>query len=176
MTTMQLTDLQKLTKPYADVRGQLAEIVTEVKREQDAILRKKLPVIRELVARAAERESNLRAAIEGNSQLFIKPRTVVFHGIKIGLQEGKDGIEFDEADKVLTLIREHYGDDAVGLIHVIESPDKKMLRDLPDEELKKLGCQRVNPGDEVVIRPTDTNVDKIVTPLLKDATDTQKAA
>jgi hypothetical protein len=168
---MQLTELQRLTKPYADVRGQLAEVVTEVKREQDSILRKKLPVIRELVARANERESNLRAAIEGNPDLFIQPRTVVFYGIRIGLQKGKGGIEFDDADKVLKRIRDHYGADALGLIHVTEKPDKRMLADLPVEDLKKLGCTVVNTADEVVIRPTDTNVDKIVTALLQDATE-----
>jgi hypothetical protein len=172
--TMNLPDIQRLTKPYADARGQLAEVVTEVKREQDAILRKKLPVIRELVARAAEREANLRAGIEGNPDLFVQPRTQVFHGVKVGLQKGKGGIEFDDADKVLELIHKNYGDEALGLIHVVETPDKKMLADLPVEELKKLGCTVVNTGDEVVIRPTDTNVDKIVTALLKDASENGK--
>jgi hypothetical protein len=171
---MNLPDLQRLTKSYADVRGQLTEVVTELNREIETLKRMRLPTIRDLVARAAERESKLSAAIEGNAELFIKPRTVVFHGIKIGFQEGKDVIEFDDADKVLKLIREHYGEDAIALIHVTETPDKKILRDLPDEDLKKLDCRRVNPGNEVVIRPTDTNVDKIVTALLKDATDAQK--
>lgn len=170
---MTLTDLQPLTKACADVRGQLAAIVTELNSTIEAAKRKKMAVIRELVSRYADRESALRAVIEKNPQLFITPRTVVFHGIKIGLQKGKGGIEFDDPDKVLTRIRAEYGDDAIGLIHVVETPDKKMLADLPADELKKLGCTVVNTGDEVIIRPTDTNVDKLVTALLKSATETE---
>jgi hypothetical protein len=166
---MIISDLQRLTKPYADARGQLAEIVTELNRDIEALKRRQMPVIRQLVARAAEHESNLRAAIEAHQDLFIQPRTVVFHGIKLGLQKGKGGIEWDDADKVLARIHAEYGDDANGLIHIAETPDKKMLADLPADELKKLGCRLVNTGDEVIVRPTDTGVDKIVSALLKDA-------
>lgn len=167
---MTLTDLQRPTKLYADARGRLAEVVTEVKREQEAALRKKLPVIRELQARAAEHESNLRAAITAHPNLFIQPRTVVFHGVKIGYQKGKGGIEFDDADKVLERIRAEYGTGSE-LIHVTETPDKRMLADLSGDELKKLGVRVTNDGDEVIIRPIDTDVDKIVAALLKSATE-----
>lgn len=166
---MILSDLQRLTKPYADARGQLADIVTKLNRDIETLKRGKMTVIRQLVARAAEHESNLRAAIDSHKDLFIQPRTVVFHGIKIGLQKGKGGIEFDDPDKVLARIRAEYGDDADGLIHKVETPDKKMLADLPADDLKKLGCTVINTGDEVVIRPTDIGVDKIVTALLRDA-------
>jgi hypothetical protein len=37
--------------------------------------------------------------------------------------------------------------------------------------LKKLGCTVRDTGDEVVIKPVDGDVDKIVRALLKDATE-----
>ena len=168
---MNLTELQSLTKRFADARGQLTAVVTELNNSIEAAKRKKLAAIRELVSRAAGHESELRSAIEANPQLFITPRTVVFHGIKVGMQKGKGGIEFDDPDSVLERIRKEYGSDAIGLIHVVETPDKKMLADLAADELKKLGCTLVGTDDEVVIRPTDTEVDKIVTALLKSATE-----
>lgn len=170
---MQLSDIEKLTKQFSLARGQLAGVVSELNRKIEDLKKSALPDIRELVKRAAERESHLRTAIEGNPNLFIQPRTAVFHGIKVGLQKGKGGIEFDDADKVLERIRAQYGKEAGDLIHITESPDKKMLADLPVDELKKLGCRVVNTGDEVVIRPTDTDVDKIVNALLKSATETE---
>jgi hypothetical protein len=169
---MNLTDLQSLTQPYANARGQLANVVVELNDAIEALKRKKLPMIKDLVARAAEREAKLRAAIESAPQLFEQPRTVIFHGIKIGLQKGKGGIEFDDPDKVLALIRKNFTEDeAAVLIRSVETPDKTMLKDLPVSELKKIGCTVGNTGDEVVIRPVDTAVDKIVNALLKAATE-----
>jgi hypothetical protein len=167
---MLLTDLQILTKPYADARGQLAAVVTELNDCIESLKRKKMPAIKELVARAAEREAKLRAGIEGAPELFVQPRTVIFHGIKIGFQKGKGGIEFDDPGKVVDLIRKNFTEaEGEALIRIIEEPDKKMLALMPVADLKKIGCTVGNTADEVVIRPTDTAVDKIVTALLKAA-------
>jgi hypothetical protein len=171
---MNLTDLQSLTKPYADARGQLAAVVTELNDCIESLKRKKLPIIKELVARAAEREGNLRAGITSAPQLFEQPRTVIFHGIKIGLQKGKGGIEFDDPGKVVDLIRKNFTEEeAEALIRTIEEPDKKMLALMPVADLKRIGCTVGNTADEVVIRPTDTGVDKIVNALLKAAVETK---
>ena len=51
----------------------------------------------------------------------------------------------------------------------MESPDKKMLAELPVNELKKLGCTVADTGDVVVIKPTDSEIEKAVAALLKDA-------
>jgi hypothetical protein len=172
---MLLSDLQSLTKPYADARGALAHVVTELNDCIESLKRKKMPVIKDLVARAAEREANLRAGIAAAPELFTEPRTVIFHGIKIGLQKGKGGIEFDDADKVVALIRKNFTEaEGEALIRITEEPDKKMLAELSVAELKKIGCTVGNTGDEVVIRPTDTGVDKIVNALLKAATENGK--
>ena len=43
-------------------------------------------------------------------------------------------------------------------------------------ELKKVGCTVVDAGDAVVIKPTDSEVDKLVDTLLKGATETEAEA
>jgi hypothetical protein len=61
------------------------------------------------------------------------------------------------------------------LIKTTKKPIKKALEDLDVGALKRIGCRVVETGDEIVIKPADSEVDKIVTALLADAIDEQEA-
>jgi hypothetical protein len=175
---MPLTEIEFHTKAFAGVHSDLSDLIRDLNDEIDRAKRKRLADIKRLVARCAEKHSTLKAAIEAEPDLFVKPRTYVFHGVKVGLQKGKGGIEWDDADRVVELIHKTFKDDAPGLLHITEKPDKEMLEKLPAADLKKLGCTIVDAGDIVVIKPTDSEVDKVVNALLKDAVDdaSQEAA
>ena len=67
-------------------------------------------------------------------------------------------------------------DDAIAYIRTTDAPDKKMLAELPVNELKKLGCTVADTGDVVVIKPTDSEIEKAVAALLKDAVEGEVAA
>ena len=164
-----LTDIELLTKTFADEHGQLAGIVGDMDAEFEKIKRKYLGALRAAVGRTAKAKLTLHTAIAGSPALFDKPRTQIFHGVKVGFQKGKGGIEFADADKVCALIRKTFGDDAIAYIRTTDAPDKKMLAELPVNELKKLGCTVADTGDVVVIKPTDSEIEKAVAALLKDA-------
>jgi hypothetical protein len=169
-----LDDVQKFTKDFADEHDRLAKIVSDLNAESAALQRKYLPTIRAAVGRTAQARLTLFTAIEGSKNLFEKPRTQIFHGVKVGFMKGKGGIEIEDEDKTLALIRKTYGKDADAFILTKEVPDKKMLSDLTVTELKKLGCTVGDTGDKVVIRPTDSEIEKTVAALLKDATETEE--
>ena len=57
------------------------------------------------------------------------------------------------------------------MINVTETPIKKAIEQLSVSDLKKIGCLVTDAQDEVVIKATDTEVDKLVTALLKGATE-----
>ena len=169
---MTLDQIESITKTYADSHGELAEKVQSLTDQIEALKRRHLPAIKRAVERAAEHKAALAAAVASTPALFAKPRTVIFHGIKVGLQKGKGGITFADADRVVQLIHKHYPEDEAGaLLHVTEKPDKDALGKLPVAELKKLGCEIEDAGDAVVIKPAAGEVDKIVNALLKGATD-----
>ena len=164
-----LSDIEKLTQTFSAGHDVLAGIVSELSAETEALRRHFLPRIRKAVAATAQAKLILHSAIEQSPALFEKPRTQIFHGVKVGFQKDKGGIEFEDADKVLALIHKIFGDDALAYIRTVESPDKKMLAELPVNELKKLGCTVADTGDQVVIKPTDSEVEKTVAALLKGA-------
>jgi len=173
-----LPEIDSLTRAFADAHAELADLVAQMNDEIERAKRKRLPEIKRLVARASEKHNALKAGIESSEDLFVKPRTYVLHGIKLGFKKGKGGIQFSDADRVVELVHKYYDSDrAALLLRTFEEPDKDALAKLTAAELKKLGCEIADAGDQVVIKPTDSEVDKIVNALLKDAMeDTAQAA
>lgn len=170
MTTT-LSHIETECRLYALAREALASEVTTLNDEIEKLKRARLGRIKQLVARAGERHASLKAAIEEAPGLFVKPRTVQFHGIKAGYQKGKGGLAIADEDKTIEKIHDLYGDEATEYLHVTEKPDREALTKLPADALKKLGVHIVNATDEVLIKPTDSAVDKIVNALLKEATE-----
>lgn len=169
----QLTDIEPSAKAYAEARAKVAEIVTQLNDGIEALKRSHMPALKRAITRAAEKHDQLKQLIEANPALFVKPRTVIYHGVKIGLKQGSGGITFDDADQVVRLIKKHFPEQADVLVITTEKPSKDALRNLTVAELKKVGCNAVEAGDQVVIKPTDSEVDKLVDTLLKGATETE---
>jgi len=165
---MNLGEIEKQTKEYSDARATLAGRVGELNEAIDALKRRALPLIKHAVAAAMEKKSRLEAGIQGKPELFRSPRTVVLFGIKIGMQKVRTGIGWEEDDQVVKLIRKHFPEQAETLIKTKETPVKSALNLLTVAELKKVGVSVTEGGDQVVIKATDTEVDKLVAKLLEE--------
>jgi hypothetical protein len=169
MTT--LIEIDTRAKLYADARENLASIVSELNAGIEACKRRAIPDIKRAIARAANHHDQLRTLIDGAPELFVKPKSRTLHGIKLGYQKGKGKIEFDDADKVVRLIKKYFPEQADVLIATTEKPAKDALNGLTADQLKKLGINVVEGGDAIFIKPADSSVDKLVDALLKEATD-----
>lgn len=165
-----LAEIERSAKHYAEAREHLAGIVATMNEGIETIKRDHMKRLKKAVNEAAERHDALKALIETAPGCFIKPRSVIFHGIKLGFQKGKGKIEWDDADQVVRLIKKHYPEQADVLIATSERPAKEALANLTAAELKKLGISVTDGGDAVFIKPADSAVDKMVDALLKDAT------
>jgi 2-methylisocitrate lyase-like PEP mutase family enzyme len=156
-------------KRYADERSVLAGHVTDFNLSLEQLRQKHLPHIRAAVSRCADLQAVLQAQIEARPDLFVKPRTMTLHGIKLGFQKGKGKLVIENAAKIVERIRALFSKaKADTLIKVKESPDKTALAKLDVKELKKLGVSIVATGDAVFIEAADTEVDKFVATLLEE--------
>lgn len=164
-----MNEIEARTKVYADARSKLAEVVSTLQEGLDALKKDNLPRIRRQVQRLAELEADLKALIEQAPDLFVKPKTVVLHGVKVGFEKGKGAILFDDEDKVVQLIEKRLPDLAEQLVKTTKKPLKGGLAQLTVQQLKSIGCTVEEAGDQVVIRAVDKDVDKLVTALLKGA-------
>ena len=169
-----LDGIEKSAKGYAELRSTLAVVVQELNDKLEKLKRERMPVIKRLVERAAERHAELEELIAANRELFAKPRTVTLHGIKCGLRKNEGSIEFDDVEAVIAKIKQQLANPA-GFIHVTEKPNKEALAGLPAGELKKLGCWICDTGDVIVIKPVDGEVERAVGALFKAESDSRNA-
>lgn len=168
---MSMSDIERRAKALAEYRERLAALVSTLNAGIEALQREQLPAIRRAVNSVAERHDQLRACIEENPGLFVKPKTVVLHGVKLGYQKGKGSIEFDDAEQLIKLIKKHHPESVDVLIAVKETPVKDALVQLSAQELKRLGVTVEGTSDVVLIKFADSSVDKAVKALLKAAVD-----
>ena len=125
MPTMK--EIEASTKVYAEARTKLAEVVTTLQDGLEALKKDNLPRIRRQVQRLAELEAQLKALIDQAPDLFVKPKTVVLHGVKVGFEKGKGAILFDDEDKVVQLIEKRLPDLVEQLVKTTKKPLKGCL-------------------------------------------------
>jgi len=169
--------VNKRAEDYAAERDRLCLLVETLERQVEDVKRQALPDIRDAVRRTSEAHDRLRAAIETHPELWEgKRRTVVIAGVRVGMTKGKGKLTWEDAEQVVKLIRRHFPEQAEAMIRVREEPIRKALAELTVTELKRLGVTVEETDDQVVIKPTDSEVDKLVSKLLEDAQRFEEAA
>lgn len=165
-----LAAIEAATKSYADRRGLLALKIERLNTKIEELKRLYLPAIKELAADTANAKTQLEALIDDSRDLFVKPRSIIISGIKVGLQKGKGGLEYGDESTVIRLIRKHFpADQQELLIKTTEKVVKKALGELDVATLKKIGVTVQGTGDEILIKAADSDVDKIVSALLGES-------
>jgi len=172
MTTT-IDELGERARVLAEHRTRLAEMVQKLKAGIDALTNDALPELRKAIDGATAAWESLRELIEAHPEHFIKPRTMTLSGIKVGFEKGKGGLEIADPEKTVKLIRKHLPDQCDLLIATKETPAKDALALLPADQLKKLGVNVKGSDDQVVIRPADGEVDKLVKAFVKATTEVE---
>lgn len=169
MPTMQEIEIK--AKAHAAARLALTNHVTLLKAEIEAVTQKRLKKLREIVALATASGDELLALVSESSELFKKPKSAVLHGIKLGFKKEKGKISFADEEQVIKLIKKHLPDLADVLIVTTEKPSKEAMNNLEAGQLKKIGVTVTADSDVAFITDPTSDVDKIVTALLKDVTE-----
>ena len=164
-----MQQIEAATGLYAVAHAGLVATVAGLNDELEAVKKKYLPRIRKEAAHAKGLKEQLKTLIEGKPELFERPRTAIFHGVRVGFRKGEGKVAFEyEADKVIALIEKHLADQAELLIITERKPNKEAIAQLPAADVKRIGCSIEGTGDLVVIKDAASEVDKLVAALLKD--------
>lgn len=163
--------LEDLTRTFATARSALNDKLSLLEDELTHVKRRRLRGIRTALARTQDAQAALAAHIEEHPDLFQKPRTVTIDGIKVGLTKGKGKVQWDDIDRVVQLIDRHFPEQADALVKTARTPIRSALGNLTIAELKKIGCRVEETGDQIVIKPQDSELDKLVNRLLADTQD-----
>lgn len=163
-----LEEITELAEHYGASRDRLAGYVGELEAQIEALKRQHLPRIRAAVRVASAGRDALAGAIEDHPALWKKRKTLVIAGIRVGITKGKGKLVIPDASQTIRLIRRHFPDQAETMIRVKEEPIAKAIGELSVAELKKIGAHVADAGEQVVIKPTDGDVDKLVAKLLEE--------
>lgn len=176
---MTLLEIESLAKAYAERRALLAGRLTALEHALAVVKRQHLKDVKRQVALTAECELVLRNAIAGSPDLFEKPKTQLLHGIKVGYRKGVGGLDWEDDADVVTKIEKYFDDaeEAARYLIVKKKPSADALEGLDASTLKKFGIVVVETGEQVVVKAVESDVERLVKLLLRDAlADTDDAA
>lgn len=163
--------IEAATLWYSKAREELRARMLAVQDQIRTITEAARPELIALVDQAANAKAELVALIDSNRGVFVKPKSIQWHGVKVGLQKGKGRVEWSGSEDDIIARIEKMLDDATAkqLIDVKKKLKKDDLRDMPADVLAKLGVQVKDVGDAVVVKATDDAVDKLIKGLATDS-------
>lgn len=151
---------------YATARNDLEEYAEEIADIRRRAIRQKIPALKRRIAEVSAAREELKNAIEDSPELFQKPKTRAFDGVKVGYRKAKGKITVADVEKTITLIRKHLPEFAKALIVTKENVDKAALGNLKAKDMKRIGAELTDDTDEVVISTAASDIDKLVDALL----------
>ncbi len=174
MATMQ--EIEKLASKMAMARDSLTGTYLDEQEEIQEIKNAYLKRIRKLTADFKAAHALVVKAVEASPELFVRPRSVILHGIKAGFQKGKGAIGWDDNDKLVARIERLFtAAEAEALIKTTKKPIAAAISDLSVDELKQLGVTVEGTGDTAFAKLADSDIAKMIKALLTDAPEEETA-
>ena len=134
------------------------------------------PEILKAARKIAALHNDLQAAITAHPECFVRPRTMVVDGLKFGLQKQKGRISWEDdralCERIMKLTESGAIEpqQAETLIEYRPRPVAAALEQLDAKTLKRLGVTVTLDSDAPLIKTVDSDIEKIVTQMVKQAT------
>lgn len=169
MKTLQEIEVQ--TKKFAEANNQLAGVIDEMETEINRIKKDYLKRLQPLADNVSIEKALLKDMIDESRLIFVRPKTYVFHGVKVGLQSSKGTIKVIDETKTIELIKKNLPDAAENMIKCSESVIKQSLTLLSNDELVKINCQKTPGVEMILIKSNRDEVEKFIDAMIKENTD-----
>lgn len=162
-----MNDIEAACRQARAARDAVFQRATMLQASIEELKRKHLPHLRRGVEKMAEADKQVMDLLQAAPELFTKPRSAIFHGLKVGYAKGTGKLEITDPATVVKLIRRHFPEQFDLLVKTKETPIKKTLQELPAADLKRLGITVQDTGDVVFVKDATDSVDKLVAALIK---------
>ena len=163
-----VSSLEAAARAFAVAHGRLTERVRRLTARVDELQHQATPEIKARADELTAAAGTLRAAIEDNPRAFVRPKTRVIAGVKVGFRKMRGQVSFVDEGKVIERIRARLPtEQAYMLIRVRESVDKTALADLELTDLRRIGVSVTADEDVVVIDAGEKDVARFVRALIK---------
>lgn len=167
MTPISLSQIETACREYDEQVAALNERISAFNDDLAAVKAKHLAGIKRQAGVVARNEAELTQLVESAPDLFKKPRTAIFHSTKVGFTTSPGQLVFDDEETVIKLIKAKLKDRAEELIRTTEKLNKDAAKRLPATDLARIGCRIDGAGDQVVVKRTDGEVEKLVNKMIE---------
>jgi hypothetical protein len=161
-----IADIEHKARKAAEARAALKELVSLLDEETRVLrnlYRKRLIKLTEEAARA---QDVLLEQVKEAPELFTKPRSVTFHGIKCGWAKGIGKLVIEDEARTIALIQKHFPELMDTLVKITMAPVKTEIAKLPVNDLKRIGGKIEDTDDIAFVKTMDSEIDKLVTALM----------
>lgn len=167
-----LSQIETGCRTFEERSAELESLISDLEADLAEVKQKHLAKLKRQAKSVANAQADLHSLIERAPGLFIKPRTITIHGVKVGFTGTKGTLEFDDEATVIALIKKVFKADAEIYIRKTEAVDKNALRTLTEAELAKIGCRIDGAGDVVILKRTAGDVEKLLNKLIAKMVET----
>ena len=168
---MTLAEIEALTTELARAREELKTCLDRGEAECEAVRRHYRPMLKRRADAVNERRAALEAAIREHPDLFKRPKTRTWAAIRVGLMKQKGKITVADEAATIAHIQRYYPAQAKSAVKVTRKFVRSAVSAFTADMLKKCGIAVGDDTDDVVIKPVDGQLEKLVTAWLEDAED-----
>lgn len=161
-------EIEAATKAFAEARSVLVERAEAMRDELESVRRRHMRGLKRAIESTHAMQTALFNHIDASRELFVKPRSVVFHGIKVGLQKARPSVNWSDARVVAERVNEHLPEQRDTLVDIVYKPVAAALLQLDAETLKRIGVRRDDGKDSILIKPVDGGIDKLVEAFMRE--------
>lgn len=148
-----LADIEAACKRATEAAEDLSGAITDLRAAIEPSIARALPRIRELLIQHRARRKAVADLVERHRALFDKPRTRIYHGVKVGLQALPEQLMLEDKDAALIArIDRELPDAAALLAPTSREVSLAAVKLLPDADLARIGGVRVAGETRVVVK------------------------
>lgn len=162
-----LAEIERRAARLADASLALDDTLTTYEEELQAVNAKYLRPLKRQAAEAATAEAELHSAIESAPHLFVKPRTLTLHGLKIGFSVSEGKLVIEDEETSVKLLKRKFPEQIDTYIRTTEEVNKDAIKalGLDDRQLAALGLSMADRGDMVLIKRAAGDIEKLISKL-----------
>lgn len=150
-------------RELADERRCLEGDVRMASAALDQVRAEWLVKLRDRATKVGELEDALLREVDRCPDLFKRPQSVEFDGVRVGWRKGKGRLELGDMDKLVARIRKQLTKaQQIAVLKVKVTVLKGPLGKLPAELLKKLGIDTTGAGSEPFFSYPKSDLQKLV--------------
>jgi hypothetical protein len=162
-----MQDIEQKTRQFAMEKRSLDDLMNELTLEAESLKKRYTGKLRLAMNNVSRQHEDLYRMIRDNPALFDKPRLQLIDGIRVGIKAGKGTLQIEDEDITIKLIKKILPDQKDILIKTTEEPAKAAIKKLDEKSMKSINVSIVGKEDHVVIEEADTQLNKILSSLLK---------